>query len=312
MKWKDFFYFSRGERNGIVVLLVLILLALFAPTIYRALHRPPVYDHAAFETAVNDFEERLAAMRAAAEAERLLRRSTRGRTDAAENLRLTPFPFNPNELPVSEWERMGLPAHVVRTIKNFETAGGTFRFKEDLQRIFPLTDEMYAQLEPYINLPSRPITHAPPASLSRFSESGSGETLREALMININMADSAELVRLHGIGPSFSRRIINYRDRLGGFRYHYQLLEVFGMDSARLAGFRDNLVIDTLLIRKININVAEWADLVRHPYIDRNIANSLIAIRRQHGPFQSVHEIKRSHLITEELYLKLSPYLSVD
>jgi len=309
MQWKDFFYFSRGERNGIMVLLALILLVLFAPAIFRAIHKPPVYDHLAFDAAVEDFEERLEAMRAAAEAERLHRRSTRGSTVATANLRLTPFPFNPNQLPVSDWERMGLPAHVVRTIKNFETAGGSFRYKEDLQRIFPMTEEMYAQLEPYINLPSRPIRLEPPASLSRFAEAVPGEPLREALRINLNLADSAELVQLRGIGPTFSRRIINYRYRLGGFRYPDQLLEVFGMDSARLEGFRQNLVIDTTLIRRININQADWAELVRHPYIDRNVANSLIALRRQHGHFQSIHDIRKSHLIDEQLFRRLAPYL---
>ncbi|HSV88252.1 MAG TPA: helix-hairpin-helix domain-containing protein [Bacteroidales bacterium] len=312
MGWKDFLYFSRGERNGIIVLLALILIVLFAPVIHRAIFKPNVYDNIAFETAVKDFEDRLVALREAAEAERNQRRTAHAREEVGSITRITPFPFNPNKLPASEWERMGLPANVVRTIKNFESAGGTFRFKEDLQRIFTMTEEMYAQLEPYINLPSRPVAPTPPPSLSRFSESGSSEVSREAFKINLNRADSAELIRLHGVGPTFSRRIINYRDLLGGFRYPEQLLEVFGMDTARLEGFRNNLLIDTNLVVKININQAEWADLVRHPYIDRNIANSLIAIRRQHGQFSSVSDIKKSHLVTEELYLRLAPYLTIE
>jgi DNA uptake protein ComE-like DNA-binding protein len=84
------------------------------------------------------------------------------------------------------------------------------------------------------------------------------------------------------------------------------------MDTLRLNGIRENLLVDTNLIRKININQAEWADLVRHPYINSNLANSLVAIRKQHGPYQSIADIRRSHLVTEEIFQKVSPYLTFE
>ncbi len=312
MAWKDLFYFSKGERNGILVLLGLIILVLFSPAIYRYFLQPTSYDFSAFEASVVEFETRLEEMRAAAEAERLERRSFSREATVSASLRLTPFPFDPNQLPAAEWERMGLPAHVVRSIKNFENAGGNFRYKEDVKRIYLISDEMYAQLEPFIELPSRGAASEMPTSLSRFAERPDPAEARASLRINLNAADTTELIQLYGIGPAFSRRIASYRDLLGGFRYPDQLLEVFGMDSTRLEGIRENLVIDTIGIRKINLNQAEWADLVRHPYIDRNIANSLIAIRNQHGPYQSVNDIRRSQLIDEALFGKIAPYLSVE
>jgi len=312
MGLKDLFYFSKGERNGILVLLGLIIIVLFTPTIYRQIYKPERYDFTEFDAAVAEFETRLESMRAAAEAERLERRTFTREVPSAASLRLTPFPFDPNQLPASDWERMGLPPQVVRSIKNFENAGGSFRFKEDVKRIFLISDEMYAQLEPFIELPSRGATGELPASLSRFAERPDPSAIRASLQINLNAADTTELIQLHGIGPAFSRRIASYRERLGGYLHPDQLLEVFGMDSARLEGIRQNLVIDTTLIRKIHLNQAEWADLVRHPYIDRNIANSLIAIRNQHGPFQSVNDIRRSQLIDEQLFKQIAPYLSVD
>jgi DNA uptake protein ComE-like DNA-binding protein len=312
MSWKDMFYFSKGERNGIIVLLALILFILFTPTIFKAFYKPRINDFSEFEATVAEFEARLEAMRATAEAERLERRNFSREAPVSRSLRLTPFPFDPNQLPASEWERIGLPAHVVRSIKNFENAGGSFRYKEDVKRIYLISDEMYAQLEPYIELPLRPTASEIPESLSRFSERPDPAEIRASLRINLNAADTTELIQLHGIGPSFSRRIASYRERLGGYLHPDQLLEVFGMDSTRLDGIRQNLVIDTTLIKKINLNQAEWADLVRHPYIDRNIANSLIAIRNQHGPYQSVKDIERSQLINEEVFRKIAPYLSVE
>lgn len=312
MGWKDFLYFGHGERNGIVVLLFLVVLVLFAPVLYQAFYKPPVYDFSEFDSKVAAFEARLEALRAETETQRFERRNFPRETSAIASIKLTPFPFDPNQFPAEEWERMGMPPQVVRTIKNFENAGGSFRFKEDMKRIFLISNEIYAQLEPYIKLPSRENTSELPASLSRFADRPDPVLARTALKINLNLADTTDLIQLYGIGPSFSRRIVNYRERLGGFMNHDQLLEVFGMDTARLNGIRQNLIIDTTLIRKINLNQAEWAHLVRHPYIDRNLANSIIAIRNQHGPYHTVNDIRRSQLIDDKIFEKIAPYLSIE
>jgi len=311
MAWREFFYFNKGERNGILVLLFLMLMVLISTSVYRAVYRPPVYDFSEFESAALDFEQRLAALRQLEEEERQTARRARQAAFQPDALVLTPRPFNPNNLPPEEWKEMGVPDRLAATIMNFENAGGSFRFKEDLRRIFGMTDNIYAQLEPFIELPSRAESQELPQSLTRFSEASAERQASRNVMVNINQADTLELILLRGIGPSFSRRIVNYRERLGGFHSPDQLLEVFGMDTARLAGFRQNIIIDTTLINRININQAEWADLIRHPYIDRNIANSILAIRRQHGPFHSIEQVKKSHLITPQLFQRLAPYLTV-
>ncbi|HAJ99331.1 MAG TPA: hypothetical protein DCM62_04835 [Bacteroidales bacterium] len=314
MGFRDFFYFNRAERNGILVLLGILVLVLMAGTAYRAFYKVPIYDFSEFTAAADDFKQRLAEIRLAEEAERSNRRLARrtATTETATSITLTVAEsFNPNNLPIETWKQMGLPPRLAQTIKNFENAGGSFRFKEDVSRVFGMTDQIYAQLEPHLQLPSRSTTAEIPASLSRFAENAPNRPAAQNVMVNLNTADTLELITLRGIGPSFSRRIVNYRERLGGFHSTNQLLEVFGMDSTRLAGFKQNLLIDTTYIRRININNAEWTDLVRHPYIDRNIANSIIAIRRQHGAFTRADQIMKSHLITQEVFNKLAPYITV-
>lgn len=311
MSWKDLFYFTRAQRNGIIVLFILILLVAFAPAVFRSFYQSPPGDSVAFLLAVEDFEERLAAMQAAEEKENQAKTSFNRQSDNQAVL-LSPFPFNPNNLPTVEWEKMGVPAYVARSIKNYENAGGRFRYKEDVSRLYLITDEIYSQLEPFIQLPSRESQTQEQALAESPSEASAAMETRTLLQVNLNTADTTELIKLYGIGPVFSRRIVNYREKLGGYRHPDQLLEVFGMDTLRLNGIRENLLVDTNLIRKININQAEWADLVRHPYINSNLANSLVAIRKQHGPYQSIADIRRSHLVTEEIFQKVSPYLTFE
>jgi DNA uptake protein ComE-like DNA-binding protein len=92
--------------------------------------------------------------------------------------------------------------------------------------------------------------------------------VRPPLMIEINTADSAQLTKLYGIGPSFAVRILKYRRLLGGFFSVEQLLEVFGMDSIRYAGIYEHVYADASGIRKISVNEAEFKALLKHPYLD--------------------------------------------
>ena len=72
------------------------------------------------------------------------------------------------------------------------------------------------------------------------------------------------------------------------------------------------MVVGERLTKKININTCEWVDLVRNPYIEKEVANSILAIRKTHGEYSELEGIKRSHLIDDDLYKKISPYLTVD
>jgi competence ComEA-like helix-hairpin-helix protein len=135
---------------------------------------------------------------------------------------------------------------------------------------------------------------------------------KQKINININIADSSELVRLSGVGPSFASRIIKYREKLGGFYQIKQLQEVYGLDEQKIKTFESQIIFDTTYIRKININHADFKQLTNHPYIDKNIATSLINYKKQHGNFQKIQDIKKSNLVNEELYSKIAPYLSTE
>ncbi len=318
MAWKDLFHFSTGERIGIFVLLGIILLSVLGPVGYRWALPPKSIDFSEFEAAVDEFEAKLEERRFAREADRESRRAWQNqnrnqRFFRNEPIKLKPFRFNPNNLPLSEWQKMGMPDNIAIRIHNYERAGGNFRFKEDLARIYSITEDIYNQLEPYIDLPSRSSqSHDRTKTAGVRPEFERPPLINERNIVNLNTADSATLVTVRGIGPAFSRRIINYRNKLGGYVNKGQLMEVFGMDSARFELIQNWLEIDPTAITQINVNTSNWENLVRHPYINGNIANSIIALRNQHGPFKKAEDVKKSKLITDSIFRKIAPYLSVD
>jgi DNA uptake protein ComE-like DNA-binding protein len=132
--------------------------------------------------------------------------------------------------------------------------------------------------------------------------------------VEVNTCDSAQLVALPGIGPSFARGIIKYRDQLGGYVSLDQLAEVLVLQNkpdvvARIKGL---VAIDTLRVRRIPINTCSVEQLAAHPYLRWGLAKPLAAYRDRHGPFRNVEAIKGCAVITDEVYRRIAPYLSVE
>ena len=98
-------------------------------------------------------------------------------------------------------------------------------------------------------------------------------------LVNLNRADSAELVALYGVGAYTAMRILNYRERLGSFAYVEQLLEVKGMDSARFAAIEQDVVVREEEIKRFSLDTVSEAFMRRNPYIGAYAAQGIVIMR---------------------------------
>ena len=135
---------------------------------------------------------------------------------------------------------------------------------------------------------------------------------KELIVIELNSADTFELQRLKGIGSSFAKRIVKYRERLGGFTDKSQLLEVFGMDTVRYNGLKGNLIVNKDSIHKININNVIFKDLMKHPYFPFGITKAIILYRKDHKVFKNIGELKSIQGINDSIYGRLKLYVKVE
>lgn len=311
-------------------ILVLLFLITGIPLITKVIiyYTPEkTIDRDRFMAEVHLFEEKLANLEEAIEnqVEAETKNSDRQQV-MPEEPNLTPFPFDPNTLTQEGWDSMNVPSYLGRTIRNYLSAGGGFTYKEDLQRIYLMKDEIYAELASYIQLPDRPeesasageqapqVTRTDPSTdtIITASTSSDDDASTADLLIDINLADTMELRQVRGIGPAFSRRIVGYRRLLGGYTSTEQLQEVYGMDSTRFEQISPFLTVDTALvdIHKVDLNMADFGQLIRHPYLDRNMVNAILNLREQHGPFASADDIRRSHLIDDANWQRIAPYVT--
>lgn len=131
------------------------------------------------------------------------------------------------------------------------------------------------------------------------------------LRLKINEADTADWKQLKGIGSVFANRICKYRTLLGGFYAKEQLLEVYGLDTARFLEIKQQLIVDADALLLIDLNNANLKALRKHPYLTHHQARVIVKYREQHGPYQSIADIQKIDLIEPADFRKIAPYLIV-
>lgn len=128
-------------------------------------------------------------------------------------------------------------------------------------------------------------------------------------IVQLNSADTLQLQELYGIGPTFARRIVKYRNLLGGYVRKEQLLEVYGMDAERYNQIASYISVDPSAVKKIDINSASINDLKRHPYLDYYQAKALVAYRERGNTFSSMDDLLKVNLIEPSTTTKLQGYI---
>lgn len=255
-----------------VVLLLLIAVVLAAPYVYQWYHKDSTIN-------VTEFNADLAALNHANP--RLLNDSKSPENDL--------FKFDSNTISAGDWQRLGITAKQAAIIKNYTTKGGRFRKAKDLQKIYGLTKVDYARLAPFIVIPE--------------------EKAKPNGVVELNSADSAKLTAINGIGGAYAKRIIYYRERLGGFITKEQLKEVFGMDNLKYDEIKGQVRVDAARIRKININTISFDKLRLMPYLSYKQVNAIIEYRNQHGNYISINDLANIAIIDADILRKIEPYI---
>lgn len=299
-----YFGFSRAETNGFFLLLLLILLAVFAPFLLYTTSPP---EDASREQAVLDslavHLELLADQAAPA----------KGARASLPTKRRQPLQkFNPNVLSHEDWLALGLSSFAAANILKYRERAGGFRYKEQLGRIYGMPPELYRELLPFIDLPARRQSQPVAAgNRTRRAYLPRRTAAREPLhAFDINTADTMQLKKINGIGPTLSLRIIRFRDKLGGFAHKEQLLEVYGLSPQVVDSLHKYVFIqEGFRPQQLAINTATLQELQAHPYLGYQTGRLILAYRTQHGPFQSLEELTRIRQISESHLEKMRPYL---
>lgn len=282
---------SKRNRRGLIVLVTIATLLSFAPRVLSSFRTPSKLDVHEAELAEMELEKRKEI------------KQNRNAQNKHQKFRKPPSKFDPNSYTRDQWIYLGLSEKQAEVVLKFASSG--FNSTEDLQRIYFFSDEFIGVIKDSLMFPERVLPHPTKGRSSNFNVLVD----KVPLLIDLNIASSEDLQKIKGIGPYFGDKIVEYREQLGGFVNKEQLLEIWKFDADKYASVSSNVFISGDHVSRINLNQADYNELISHPYINKNIANALIKYRDQHGFYTSIEEIKKVKIVDVELFKKLKPYL---
>lgn len=300
---RNFFGISHREANGLLVLLPILVILIFSEPVFEWWWASQEVDYTGEKKSLDS----LLAHWPKEEMRKEIKPTSNSST-------ATLHPFNPNEATREELISTGLSKFLAARIVNYRSKGGKFKTKNDFSKIYGLKPEQFAALKPYIRLPDSLANASkyvkvktPPPAISYKKNS------LPLPRFDINTCDTAALQKVYGIGSKFSIRIINFRNKLGGFVSINQLSEVYGLDSSVVNKVRKTFFVgEQFSPALLKINSLTEKELAQHPYIGYKKAQQICAWRRQHGNYTSLEDIKKNPLITDEVFEKMKPYLSLE
>ena len=210
-------------------------------------------------------------------------------------------PFDPNTAPESVLKELGLSS---------KTVNGRFFKKEDIKKIYNFSDLDYLRLEPYIQISDNEQFIKNTKNLSSTTGFGKSVNTTSIPQIDANKASLEEWLQLKGIGRTFAARIIENREKLGGFSSVHQVRETYGLPDSTFQAIVPYLTLSEVT-RKLYINRAPIEELT-HPYWNRKQITAILRYRVNHGSFRSLSDLQKVGVLDGTTLERLAPYLSFD
>lgn len=298
--WKEYFTFSKKERTAVIILLLLIGGFMVVPYVYTVKQQPPrinktlldlatKMEHASRNSIVNNGEEE----------PRLVETFSK---------KVTLFPFDPNTIVEKDWMWLGVNLKTIHTIMNYRNKGGIFRSPEDIRKIWGLKKEQADRLIPFVQIAG--TNHQGASYRSPVTRNLKSATVNTIL--DINTATIDDWKTLPGIEERLAARLVNYRERIGGFTDVLQVKKTYGINDSLFALMSPWLKTDAATLPKINLNTVSAYELRQKTNIPETVARAIVLYRQQNGPFQSVEDLKKIVFLKDSLFQKIVTFVKVD
>jgi competence protein ComEA len=289
----EYFNFTKRERTGVYVLLAIILLLIITPLFFPLFIAQKIYDHTDLEASIAKLQ--IKEIDSSTEDHFPYKASEK---EYASDATVSMFYFDPNTLSAEGWKKLEIRDKTIQTIQKYLSKGGKFYKPEDISKIWGLRKDEIDRLIPYVKI------EAPINTKQYYKEANANDYTpykkERNQSVDINTADTTAFIALPGIASKLANRIVEFRNKLGGFYSIEQVGETFGLRDSVFQLIKPLLTITTTSLIQFNINTATIDEMKVHPYIHYALANAIVQYRIQHGNFTSVTDIKKIVLITND------------
>ena len=217
--------------------------------------------------------------------------------------------FDPNTVDSLTLLHLGFKPWQAKNMLKYRAKGGKYRKKEDLKKLYGMTDSMYLALAPYIYIKDSIVVDSARIDSVRTDSLPKWKSIKKDTILNLRTADTTELKLIRGIGSYRAKMIVRYREQLGGYAQVEQIMEARGMDKVIADSILPHFYIDSVVVNKIPINHIRPEVLQRHPYLNFEQAKAIYEYRRKHIRIKSAEELNKIKGLSPTDIEKISIYL---
>lgn len=237
--------------------------------------------------------------------------------------------FNPNELDAKQWQKLGFSEKQVKTILKYKNiVGGNFESKEQLRKCYAISEEKFAQIEPYILLPET-------SSRKGFSDNYYSKFEKKELKIsrkfNPDLYSESDWQNM-GFSEKQAAAIVKYKNYLGGsFVSKEKFKECFIISDENYSKLHSYLILPEKTPENFEENKRKFvSEKTKITYFEFNPnelnaigwqklgfsekqANVIVNYRDKNlkGSFKSLEDIEKCFVISAEKFNELKPYIKL-
>lgn len=293
----SYFGFNKQQRNGLFVLICISFFLLLVRVTYPYLIKPDnikIHNLSMIERVLDstvDSQNRHSEIK-----------------DLSEKTKHSLFIFDPNTVNQKQLLELGFSSKTASVFIKYRNKGFVFKQKTDLKKVYGVSDKLYSQLEPFISIQTADADEKKSKIIATTkSENTSAKGLQSTF--ELNNVDSIGLLSINGIGTTYAKRIIKYRELLGGYVTIEQLKEVYGFNDELYLKVKEHFTVNASNIKKMNLNTDDFKVINKHPYITYEMCKTIFDWRKK----TSITATNLKDILKDEiLYQKLMPYLKFD
>ena len=209
---------------------------------------------------------------------------------AKANNKFTIYPFNPNFISDYKGYQLGMTNQEIDRLLAFRKQNKYVNSAAEFQQVTQVNDELLAKIAPHFKFPDWVKNKQ-----SNFSDTQKYTQKKNVpTVLDINLATAEDFKAVYGIGEVFSGRILNFRNRLGGFVSMKQLNDIWGLPPEVVERLEQKFKLNTTSsIKKIDINNASIQELKDFPYFNYKIAKEIVTYRSMNGDFKDEFDLTK-------------------
>ncbi len=284
MKFKSYFQYSKSQRSGIFLLVVLCVICQLVF----------FYLGPSMENSEDSEKQKWISLQSKVDSLKVEK----------QNYIPKIYPFNPNFITDYKGSKLGMSVAEIDRLLNFRKTNQYVNSASEFQKVTQVSDSLLITISPYFKFPDwvnkRKANHYKPFE----------KKTEKIVLLDINHATKEDLIKIYGIGPALSDRILKQKELFGGFVSLKQMDDIWGLSPEVIKNLNKYFIVTALpRIKKIDINNASIKELMLFPYFKYALAKSIVTYRSMNGDFKNSEDLTKINDFPSEKLDIISLYL---